>query len=152
MGLARVAVHIKMVVVGRSEVVTMADAPAVRGKVDRCAVGDWISSLSPKNFRFSPVLPFHSGGPSPYVTVYDSSRRISVSEQRPQRRANFGRRHPTPPGFSQDRRRQGSGLRILKIPIPQPATSCDFFPQNEPSRRSTILGSLLGRPSLKSAV
>ena len=53
-------------------------------------------------------------------------------------------RHATE--FSQDRTRQGSGLRILKIPIPQPATSCDFSPQNEPSRQSTILGSLLGRP------
>ena len=45
-GLARVAVHIIMVVVGRSEVVTMADTPAVSGKVDRCAIGEWLPLLS----------------------------------------------------------------------------------------------------------
>ena len=45
-GLARVAVRIKTVVVGRSEVVTMADTPAVRGKVDRCAIGEWTASPS----------------------------------------------------------------------------------------------------------
>ena len=80
-GLARVAVRIKTVVVGWSEVVTMADTRRFRGKVDRCAIGEWQPLLSVShNFRFGPVLPCHSGGPAPYVAVYDGSRRSQFSE------------------------------------------------------------------------
>ena len=65
-GLARVAVRIKTVVVGRSEVVTMADKPAVRGKVDRCAIGNGsLSSLCP--IIFGSVRFYHAiqMGPHP---------------------------------------------------------------------------------------
>ena len=106
-------------------------------------------SLSP--IIFGSVRFYHGilVGPNIGVAVYDGSRRLSIFGVTT---AAAGQLRTAPRhaiDFSQDRTRQGSGLRILKIPIPQPATSCDFFPQNEPSRQSTILGSLLGRPSLK---
>ena len=88
-------------------------------------------------------------GPNIGVAVYDGSRRLSIFGVTTAAAGQLrtAPRHATE--FPQDRTRQGSGLRILKIPIPQPATSCEFFLQNEPSRQSTILGSLLGRPGLK---
>ena len=56
--------------------------------------------------------------------------------------------------FSQDRTKGGLGFCILARSMLVGAWLCEFFLQNEPTRQSTKsadLGSLLGRPGLKSA-
>ena len=80
MGLARVAVRIKTVVVGWSEVVTMADTPAVsrQGLIDVPLANGSLSSLSP--IIFGSVRFYHSimAGPNIGVAVNDGSRRLSI--------------------------------------------------------------------------
>ena len=51
--------------------------------------------------------------------------------------------------FSQDRTKGGLGFCILARSMLVGAWLCEFFLQNEPTRQSTFLGSLLGRPGLK---
>ena len=79
MGLARVAVRIKAVVVGWSEVVTMADTPAVsrQGLIDVPLANGSLSSLSP--IIFGSVRFYHAilVGPHPmypFTTVADASQ------------------------------------------------------------------------------
>ena len=78
MGLARVAVHIKMVVVGWSEVVTMADTPAVAARlIDVPLANGSLSSLSPIIFssvRFYHAILVGHHPIEPFTTVADASQ------------------------------------------------------------------------------
>jgi len=51
--------------------------------------------------------------------------------------------------FSQDRTKARLWFHILARSMLVGAWLCDFFLQNELTRQSTFLGSLLGRPGLK---
>ena len=79
MGLARVAVHIKMVVVGWSEVVTMADTPGgvAARLIDVPLANGSLSSLSPiifSSIRFYHAILVGHHPIEPFTTVADASQ------------------------------------------------------------------------------